>query len=419
MEGAWGQISLCRCRRKLFRALACLSAIALLLFVVAFPIKKKLTNLQGLTLNNVPRKMQWNSEAVDKHSSKESTRLVPRRNVIILTHMSSGSTFLGNFFNFHPSVFYLYEPLNALRTQRYKDEWHALEEQENEVYKREFSELMLDLFGCGFQDEDTLRLILPMFLRKSKEFASWITLGTGSTRNPAAVRAICKNRQTTVAKIMQTRLPENVGIQQLRRVCRSNPEAFDCAIIHLVRDPRAVVSSLLRRTFFYGGATKEWFNSLTSRARDEVIKDSARRMCSQVQDNIKFVKETPDWFNGRYKLIRYEDVLRNITSTVDDLYAFVGLVMVDEISKWIREGVTPVKSRKPSFSMLRFSEQQMQRWRLDCSPAVVTLVEEVCKPLMELMGYVGVDGSERTQRDVTKSLVAADIPVLRKEPTEA
>ena len=45
----------------------------------------------------------------------------PWLNVIILTHMSSGSTFLGNLFNLHPDVFYVYEPFNTLRRGKHGD----------------------------------------------------------------------------------------------------------------------------------------------------------------------------------------------------------------------------------------------------------------------------------------------------------
>jgi len=53
-------------------------------------------------------------------SSKVKTKNTePRLNVILLTLMSSGSTVVGNMFNLHPDVFYIYEPLHALRRTVY------------------------------------------------------------------------------------------------------------------------------------------------------------------------------------------------------------------------------------------------------------------------------------------------------------
>ena len=49
---------------------------------------------------------------------------------------------------------------------------------------------------------------------------------------------------------MQTRLPEGTGIRELQRICNSEPNKFEGLIIHLVRDPRAVLSSAVGLKFF-------------------------------------------------------------------------------------------------------------------------------------------------------------------------
>ena len=50
---------------------------------------------------------------------------------------------------------------------------------------------------------------------------------------------------------MQTRLSSEIGIGEVERVCRLDPSKFDCSlIVHLVRDPRAVLSSLIPMSFF-------------------------------------------------------------------------------------------------------------------------------------------------------------------------
>ena len=49
---------------------------------------------------------------------------------------------------------------------------------------------------------------------------------------------------------MQTRLPREGGIHELEQVCRSDPSTFDCFIVHQVRDPRAVLLSLISKRFY-------------------------------------------------------------------------------------------------------------------------------------------------------------------------
>ena len=74
-----------------------------------------------------------------------------RLNVIILTHMSSGSSFSGNIFNLHPDVFYLYEPLHDLRRVVYEDEWQPLDEEANKAYTAQFASLLRDLFHARLE----------------------------------------------------------------------------------------------------------------------------------------------------------------------------------------------------------------------------------------------------------------------------
>ena len=49
---------------------------------------------------------------------------------------------------------------------------------------------------------------------------------------------------------MQGRLPRKNGIVAVERVCRSDARKFDCLMVYLVRDPRALLASLTQRGFF-------------------------------------------------------------------------------------------------------------------------------------------------------------------------
>ena len=52
---------------------------------------------------------------------------------------------------------------------------------------------------------------------------------------------------------MESRIPWEIGIPEVERVCRSDPGRFDCLIVHLVRDPRAVLSSLINSASVFHG----------------------------------------------------------------------------------------------------------------------------------------------------------------------
>ena len=346
-----------------------------------------------------------------------AARDTKRWNVIILTHMSSGSTFAGNIFNLHPDVFYLYEPLHHLRRAVYGSEWNPFDDATNDEYKSDFSTLFRDVFDCGFRENATLERAIPPFVRRIKRFTYWRFSSPEFTKK--AVSNACKAKKLTVAKVMQTRLPRNIGIQELQRVCSADPARFDCLIIHLVRDPRAVVSSLLGRKFFImGGPERNLLTSspLTAEGR-ELVKQHAELMCSQVSNNINYAKENwLNWFRGRYKVIRYEDIVGNALNTTDELYNFVGLSMVESIYKWIVEGEKPVGTGASTFKVSENDVERIGHWRLDLDSSLAFLFEEACAPLMELAGYIFVNGSEHLQHDLSKSLLTKEIPFFKDLP---
>ena len=353
------------------------------------------------------------------HSVKPSTaaRYTKRWNVIILTHMSSGSTFTGNLFNLHSDVFYLYEPLHNLRRDVYGNEWNPLDEETNDAYKSDFSNLFRDVFDCGFREDATLKRAIPPFVRSLKRLTYWRYSSPEFTKE--TVRYACKAKKLTVAKVMQTRLPRNIGIQELQRVCSADPAKFDCLIIHLVRDPRAMVSSLLGRKFFIQRGPKRKLltsSPLTTEGR-ELVKQRAELMCSQVSNNINYAKENwLNWFKGRYKVIRYENIVGNTTCTANELYNFVGLSMVESIYKWIVEGKKPVGTGAATFTVSGNDVNRIGHWRFDRDSSLVSLFEEACAPLMKLTGYIFVNGSEHLQHDLSRPLLSKEIPVLKDLP---
>ena len=338
-----------------------------------------------------------------------------RLNVIILTHMSSGSSFTGNIFNLHPDVFYLYEPLHDLRKVEYEEDWIPLNKTMNDAYKIDFSNLLRDLFTCEFKEETTLRRIFAEFLNVPKRiaFMYWRLLNSENTNE--TVRKTCLTKHITAAKIMQTRLPREIGIQELQNFCGSSGMKFNCLFIHLVRDPRAMLSSLLRRKFFIRDSRNLMFSSrnLTSAAA-EFVKKNAQLLCSQVADNLNYVKQ--NWYNfyDRYTIMRYEDILTDPLFATKKLYNFVGLPMVESIYKWIVGGKQFVNTTGSQFSQKIVT--RIDHWRSELDPSLVYLFEEACKPLMKLMGYISINDLDQAEQKDSQLLITEEIPVLEELP---
>ena len=342
----------------------------------------------------------------------------PRLNVIILSHVRSGSSFTGNLFNFHPDVFYLFEPLNELRTVTYGDrnlgEWPRLDEKSNEAYRTDFSNLLQDIFTCNFTRNNTLKFVLPSWLRESSSSTMmWKNKTTVITKE--SVAELCKSRKITVIKIMQTRLPREIGMRELQRVCSTEPTRFECLIIHLVRDPRAVLTSAIGRQFFLSNGPKKNLITLrnpTSEAR-EIIKNNARIICSLVEENLNYANEEwSNWFKDRYILVRYEDVPGDLLTAVHRMYNFTGLVMVDSVKKWILGGKTPgsMKNYGPEFVISKNDVEKSDHWRFGIGASLVAEFEEVCWPVMYIIGYISINGSEHLLHDKKHRLWTEKMP---------
>ena len=341
--------------------------------------------------------------------SPKTNNVKPRLNVILLTLMSSGSTVIGNVFNRHPDVFYIYEPLHALRRKLYGDEWRSLNKSRNDAFRKDFSTLVRDLFSCGFQEDRTIKLVFPQWERP---FNSWYNKSIPFTKE--SLRKACNARKITVTKIMQTRLPREIGIQEVERVCRSDPSKFNCLIVHLVRDPRAVLSSLMRRGFFC--AAKKMFTEKPLSAKAiSLVTQNAQMVCSLIAGNLDYVnKEWSNWFQSRYILVRYEDAISNMSRAVNDMYKAIGLDVVETISNWIKAVPRPGQSTTPAKATVisKTDAATIDKWRFRENSMLVSMLEETCGSLMEAMGYIFVNGSETLQHNNSRPLRTPNIPFI-------
>ena len=343
----------------------------------------------------------------------------PRLNVIILTHIRSGSSFTGNLFNFHPDVFFLFEPLNELRMVTYGDrdlgEWPSLDEKANVAYRLDFSNLLQDIFKCDFKRNTTLKLIFPNWLRKSVSGTTFAWKSKNTIISNESIAEVCKSRKITVIKIMQTRLPRENGMRELQRVCTTEPTQFECMIIHLVRDPRAVITSAIGRGFFLPNGPKRKLITLknTTSKGKEIIKNNTRIICSLVEENLNYVNEEwSNWFKDRYILVRYEDVPGDLLTAVHRMYNFTGLPMADYVKKWIIEGKSPggIERSEPEFVISKNDVKNRDKWRFGIGSSLVAEFEEVCWPLMYIMGYISINGSEHLLHDTKFKLWTEKMP---------
>ena len=327
-------------------------------------------------------------DSVGKYGSKA------RQNIFLVSDMRAGSSFLGEMFNQHPQVFYLYEPVQALDYYR--------ENRQESVYDTMVTHLLNGIFHCNFRELSYLTDFLSFQYSSlkhrlaSKALSSpplcpenfnspSYSIRTCTPLRTQTVSAICRLHRHTVVKTVQMK-----QIHKLSYLMDSEgPADYSLKVVHLVRDPRAILNSRVTKD-----ARINW--TVAS------VKEHARGLCRDMLRNIKYAVSAPPWLEGSYTLLRYEDLATNPHQIAEQLYKFVGINIAPQVRMWIdratAEGFTSVTLDNSVSRLVSPSAQNItdsvHKWRLQIPYSIVTMIETECYEVMNLLGYKIVDDEE-------------------------
>ena len=354
---------------------------------------------QPLKYHEIQQPLTAEHDFADIKGLLGDTEKTARRSLIIVSHGRSGSTLTGDIFNHHPSVFYMYEPLQTAKRVQNKLKIN------DTGYSNLAKEFLTGVFRCNFDHPDILDDIeryyrKPEHPRVSKAIGSPPLCPyemTDSRWSPTLCKPMtsevlgsaCKHKyDLTVLKILMSRIPEN-NIKSILTAC--SPADTDCKIIFLVRDPRGMIPSSLNTGFFKekGHPNAHWGTRLYS-----------YQQCKHTEDNLEFVRKLPDSLRDRIKLLRYEDLAIEPLKALADIYGFAGLPVLESVRTWLNE--TTQQSRKacdhdldgPLVTCTKDDAwAAANRWRWKVHPHEIDIIEHYCRRVMNLMGYRTVDRS--------------------------
>lgn len=143
----------------------------------------------------------------------------------------------------------------------------------------------------------------------------------------------------------------------------------DCSFIHVIRDPRAVVSSLIKSNVHRSNA---YYASL--------------RWLNDVNEGLKLKsKHKKDLLE-----IRYEDLVKNPKDTLEVVCAFIGVDYEPTILEYHKRGNQEYSAYyKKVHSMLGKSPitERIDAWRSTLSKREISLIESLCGETMKELGY--------------------------------
>ena len=360
---------------------------------------------------------------VDKNRKRDFTETREekvRQNLIIVAHGRSGSSFTGNIFNHHPSVFYLFEPYQTV------ERLHGGVEPFNRDYHEKSFEWMKGVFRCKFvspkhandiqhyyrkvvgkasrETQASIALSSPPFCRYNTTDVRWTLQESCSDPfEKKMLEEVCEKKYSmTVVKALMGRMP-STNIQQLINVCDSSQE-FDCKLLFLVRDPRGIIPSSKAVRFY--------------RETDNVGLANSRMFsyhnCRQTESNLNIIRKLPSRWRKQIKILRYEDLAKDPSKLLPSLLEFAGLPMDKGLSDWLylASHKPETESEQKAAPWRQDSFEGADRWRWKVSPYEINIIEQYCMPVMKLLGYRPLDYSYEMQRNLSIRLVDKDFEAL-------
>ncbi|KFO21856.1 U2 snRNP-associated SURP motif-containing protein [Fukomys damarensis] len=362
-----------------------------------------------------------------------------RQLVYVFTTWRSGSSFFGELFNQNPEVFFLYEPVWHV--------WQKLYPGDAVSLQGAARDMLSALYRCDLS-------VFQLYSPAGSGGRNLTTLGIfgAATNKVVCSSPLCPAYRKEVVGLVDDRVCKKCPPQRLARFeeeCRKyrtlvikgvrvfdvavlapllRDPALDLKVIHLVRDPRAVASSRIRSRHGLIRESLQVVRSRDPRAHRMPFLEAAGHklsakkegmggpadyhalgamevICNSMAKTLQIALQPPDWLQGHYLVVRYEDLVGDPVKTLKRVYDFVGLLVSPEMEQFALNMTSGSgSSSKPFVVSARNATQAANAWRTALTFQQIKQVEEFCYQPMAVLGYERVNSPEEV-KDLSKTLL--------------
>ncbi|XP_056138300.1 carbohydrate sulfotransferase 1-like [Lampris incognitus] len=364
-------------------------------------------------------------------SASSSTLSLPsyndsrRTHVLILATTRSGSSFLGQLFNQHPEVFYLFEPLYHVQSALLPRLAQSRNPAERRVMLGAARDLLRSLYHCHLNSLESYIRPRPTQHSTDKLFRRGasralcsppvceaslgpvergLVLGDEGecvrrcgALNVSLAAEVCRDKRH--AAIKTVRIPHVGDLRALVEDPRLNLK-----VVQLVRDPRGILASRIETFRDTYRLWRLW--RATGHRPYNLDLGQINTVCEDFLSSVSTGLARPAWLRGKYMLLRYEDLARSPLQRARELYNFLGLSLDHSVEEWIlnnTRGSSELSSRQ-KYGTIRNSAANAENWRQKLSFDMVMYTQTFCQPLLELLGYKTVSHAGEL-RNLSYSLV--------------
>ena len=143
-------------------------------------------------------------------------------------------------------------------------------------------------------------------------------------------------------------------------------------IVHLMRDPRGVLSSRKRTGFLRN------FKPYSL---------AAPGLCSRYMDDIHAFKKLSKKYPNRLKRVLYEEIATDTSEVAHALYSFLGLEFPPQMEQWISNHTSASKKNGSYGTMRTNSSAHAELWRQDLSHSMIKEIDNTCEDFYKQIGY--------------------------------
>eukprot|EP00940_MAST-03C_sp_MAST-3C-sp2_P003581 g3581.t1 len=307
-------------------------------------------------------------------TSSSNAEYVEKREppVLLISTSRSGSTSIGNVFNYHSDVFYVFEPF---KLQNMND-----------------PKLLRDIFDCTvWKDPAAAKRML--WARRHRPMWYETTLGSDPSFRTQRLKLkrtehareialeLCKRRPVQVYKTIRFNEANHTRANAVADLLMSHPSGM--RLISVLRHPGAIWASQIRIGWRFKRDDRTWI----------------RDICEQTLLANRALRKRSENERERVLFVYFEDFLRATEETIEKLLRFAGLSVrqteVADIYRLIREiNGHPNKGRTAP----KKTSALLSAWKKELTAEQHALMEAECEEACAFLGYTcgagrRVDGS--------------------------
>ena len=294
--------------------------------------------------------------------------------MVLYSRQRSGSSFVGGLFSHNPAVYYTFEPMNFVCSSKVQGDINN---------PTVVSSRLEEISRCNFRETLTRT--------RKKDYWRTVSFCAKFTSN-SILHRMCTMTSISgwenTCKMFNFSLSKDIVIPSLDVMLPLIDKGSK--VLHLVRDPRAVVNSRIKM--------ENPQNISSSKKVDRYHREIHKiaKHCKETQHDLDTVLDKK--VNRlhplmAYHLLRYEDIALSPKKYARDIYRFSGFPYHISIDLWINESTNLADDNpdiRRTFGLKRNSRKPVSAWTRTLPLEFIHLIESVCVDMMTSLGYTRI-----------------------------